>query len=182
MAKFNDKYNDKHSGDKSNPQEDKLDLEMEKMDKNSFFSILKKNIYIIVPFILFFLMILGYVLNSDWGVKKNLTKKDISELKPEYYVNLKDIMVSLSDNSGKKSYLKLSLSIHLSEDYEVKQVEAKLPIIKDTIQVFLKDLRVSDFNYPGVTLKIKEELTKRVNKVVSPLEIKDVLLQDILVN
>ena len=37
-------------------------------------------------------MILGYVFSSDWGAKKNQTKKDISELKLEYYVNLKDII------------------------------------------------------------------------------------------
>lgn len=184
MVKFSDKYNDKHKENIFKDQKNNTDIDQmfEKNSNKQFFGFLKNNTYLIVTFILLSLAALAYVFNSEWDGKKNNSKKDISGLKPEYYINLKDIMVNLSDSGGKKSYLKLSLSIHVSEDYDVKHVEAKLPIIKDTIQVFLKDLRVSDFNYPGITLKIKEELTKRINKVVSPVEIRDTLIQDILVN
>jgi len=184
MSKFNDKYNDKGKEEAFVKKTNEMDIKSkdQNITKYQFFRILKKNVYFIIPFVLLLLTILGYALNMGVDFSKIRTKKEISELKPEYYVGINDIIVSLIENNNKKSYLKISLSIHLSEDYDVKQVEAKLPIIKDSLQVFLKELRASDFNYPGITLKIKEELTKRINKVVAPVEVKDVLIQDIMVN
>jgi hypothetical protein len=57
-----------------------------------------------------------------------------------------------------------------------------MPAVKDSLVTFLRSLRSTDFNSSGSTIYLKEELTKRINKIVAPVVIKEVLFQEITVN
>ena len=87
-----------------------------------------------------------------------------------------------SDDTKKATYLKLTVVLRVSSDDEAKIVQGKLPMIVDSFQTFLAGLRPIDFNGTGVTLLLKEELTKRVNKLTAPVVVEDVLFKEVIVN
>lgn len=98
------------------------------------------------------------------------------------YLNLEPIIVNLLSSNNKQNYAKLTLTLQLSSDQEIQKVEAKLPIIIDAIQGFLRELRAEDFNGSGNTLLLKEELLKRVNRTTYPLVVNDILFREIVIN
>ncbi len=116
---------------------------------------------------------------------QNTTQSVTSSSKEEIknsYLNLDPIIVNLLSSSGKQNYAKLTLTLQLSSDQEIKKIEAKLPIIIDTIENFLRELRVEDFNGSGNTFLLKEEFLKRINRITYPLVIDDVLFKEVVVN
>jgi len=58
----------------------------------------------------------------------------------------------------------------------------KMQIIKDTLITFLRSLRSTDFNSSSSAIYLKEEISKRINKITAPVVIKEVLFQEITVN
>jgi flagellar FliL protein len=101
---------------------------------------------------------------------------------PNTYLELDTIIVNLLPSGSKQNYLKLSLTLQLNSELEVKAVKAKFPIIIDVLQSFLRELREVDFNGTGSTLKLKEELIRRINRTTSPIVIKDVLFKEMVIN
>ena len=51
----------------------------------------------------------------------------------------------------------------------------------DHFQVFLRELRVDDLNGSAGIYRIKEELLRRVSIAVYPVEIRDVLFKEMLI-
>ncbi|PCJ29267.1 MAG: hypothetical protein COA94_01895 [Rickettsiales bacterium] len=98
------------------------------------------------------------------------------------YLDIDPITVSLLSTRIKKEYLKLDLTLRLSSEHDSTTLETKMPIIKDALITFLKTLRKSDFNSSSSTIYLKEEISKRINKIAAPIMIKEVLFQEITVN
>jgi len=98
------------------------------------------------------------------------------------YVVIEPMVVNLLTSGQKPVYLRLSLMLKLATESDVKIVQTKLPVIVDELQVFLTGLRPADLSGTGGSLLLKEELTKRINKITSPILMKDVLLKEILIN
>jgi len=51
----------------------------------------------------------------------------------------------------------------------------------DQIQTYLRELRVSDLNGSAGLFRLKEELTRRVNTVISPSQVNAVLFKEIVI-
>ncbi|NRB10897.1 MAG: flagellar basal body-associated FliL family protein [Rickettsiaceae bacterium] len=97
------------------------------------------------------------------------------------YLDMEQIVVGLS-STGKKAFLRIDLTLRLNSELERSAVMAKMPIIKDALITFLRSLRTSDFNSSNSTLYLKEEISKRLNKITAPIVVKEVLFQEITVN
>ncbi|MES2214816.1 MAG: flagellar basal body-associated FliL family protein [Pseudomonadota bacterium] len=105
-----------------------------------------------------------------------------SEPQVESFYDMDEIVVNLISNTTQRHYLKLILSFRLSSTQDSLEVGKRLREIQDSYNVFLKELRPQDFSGSGATLRLKEELTKRVNKIMYPIEVKDLLFKEILVD
>ena len=92
------------------------------------------------------------------------------------------ITVGLSGSGAKKEYLRMDITMRLGTEQESVAVLAKMPVIKDTLITFLRTLRSTDFNSSNSTLYLKEEISKRINKITAPIVVKEVLFQEITVN
>ena len=61
-----------------------------------------------------------------------------------------------------------------------RAIEARLPLVIDGFQSFLRELRPEDLAGASGTYRIKEELLIRVNTAAAPVRARDVLVQELI--
>ncbi len=159
--------------------------------KSDFYHKLKK--WGLIPLILLF-CIIAIVFFFFKVLNKNKSYTTISEnnsqattnktaaIATNNYIELQPIIANLLYTNSKQSYLKLTLTIQLSSDKDIILVEEKTPVVIDTLQTFASGLRASDLTGTGNIILLKEELIKRINKVVYPVVISDVLVKEMIIN
>ena len=95
--------------------------------------------------------------------------------------DLPEMIVNLVSNPKKPAYLKIHMSLELDENEDLATLERLMPRVIDHFQVFLRELRVDDLNGSAGIYRIKEELLRRVSVAVYPVEIRDVLFKEMLI-
>jgi len=151
----------------------------------------KKGLLIIIPLIIvilsatyFFYKVIKTpkIYNNTNELAAAKTLENINEINANTYIDLEPMVINLAPSSAKQNYLKLTMTLQFSSDVETKVAQVKLPNIIDSFQTFLREVRASDLNGSGSMLQLKEELVKRVNKVVYPVVIENILFKEMLVN
>jgi flagellar protein FliL len=102
------------------------------------------------------------------------------ELNSVYY-ELEGFIVNLRKVGGQPSFLKMAVTLEVEGAENVVKVQSKLPVIRDTFQVYLRELRADDLQGSSGIFRLREGLLLRVNKVVYPIKITDILFREILV-
>jgi flagellar FliL protein len=99
------------------------------------------------------------------------------------FYDLPEILVNLNSQAPgrKQNFLKIRVSLELQSPLDVPKVEAVIPRIIDNFQVYLRELRVDDLQGSSGMLRLREELTTRVNQAIKPAKVSDVLFKEILV-
>lgn len=148
--------------------------------------ILKKVAIILIPLLLcsiggiyFFFKVIRAPKSYD---ASGFSPSKIEEIVQNTYIDFDQMIVNLASPGSKPNYLKITITIQLGSENETKFVQAKIPIIVDAFQTFLRELRATDFSSSGGTMYVKEELIKRINKITYPVVIKDVLFKELIVN
>lgn len=100
---------------------------------------------------------------------------------PGYYYDIPDIVVNLNGNDGKQRYLKLSISIEIPSKEDEPKLIAVMPRITDHFQTYLRELRVDDLRGSAGIYRLRHELLARVNEAANPVDVRDVLFREILV-
>jgi flagellar FliL protein len=100
--------------------------------------------------------------------------------KPVYFA-LGDLLVNLSGEGKHPNFLKVKISLELTDEKEVPLMEALKPRIIDNFQVYLRELRIEDLRGSAGMYRLREELLARVTEAAQPLRVKDVLFQEMLV-
>lgn len=101
--------------------------------------------------------------------------------KSAYFLEIPDISVNLADTGSKPSYLRLKVQLELANQGDLTAVEAVMPRVVDQFQTYLRELRVRDLRGSAGIYRLQMELLTRVNAAVAPVEVKDVLFQEILI-
>jgi len=98
------------------------------------------------------------------------------------FVEVPEILVNLATTGDKPAYLKLTVSLELKGGEEAAHaLEPVLPRVVDQFQTYLRELRVEDLSGSAAMFRLKEELLRRVNMAVEPVEVKDVLFKEMIV-
>jgi len=101
------------------------------------------------------------------------------------FLDMKEMMVNLAgpnvQGTERPRYLKLKISLELSDPKLVTEVQPLLPRIEDTFQVFTRELRPSDLEGSSGVYRLKEELLRRVNIAIYPSKVDAVLFKEILI-
>ncbi len=150
---------------------------------------LKKILSILVPIVLliigavyFFLFVIKAPKNED-VIHEDVGKpKYNATLEQNSYLDIDPIIVGLTSIGPTREYLKIDMTLRVGNEKESQAIIEKMPLIKDALIVFLRSLRSSDFNSSSSTIYLREEITKRINKIVAPVSVKEVLFQEINVN
>jgi flagellar protein FliL len=102
--------------------------------------------------------------------------------KPPAFVEVPDIMVNLAGSPGERvQYLKLKVVLELKEEKQIEAIKPSMPRVTDIFQTYLRELRATDLNGSAGLFRLKEELTKRVNIAISPIQVNAVLFKEIVV-
>ncbi len=91
------------------------------------------------------------------------------------------MIVNLNTEDGTPRFLRLTVQLELAHPEEKADVEAVIPRVIDQFQTYLRELKVRDLRGSAGIYRLQMELLWRVNKAVAPVEIKDVLFQEILI-
>jgi flagellar basal body-associated protein FliL len=150
---------------------------------------IKKILIIAAPIILaiiggvyfFFFVIHAPATNENVEIHQESEQPQL-KLESNTYLDVDPITIGLTPSGSKKEYLRLDLALRLSSESEGTAILAKMPIIKDTLIIFLRSLRSTDFNSSSSAIYLKEEISKRINKITAPIVVKEVLFQEITVN
>ena len=124
---------------------------------------------------------LGYLdqfLISEDELAKQQNETQVQEIT---YMDLEEVLVSINSGDNKQKYLKLRLSLELSNQADQAAVTNALPRIKDRFQGFLRELRPEELQGSAAVYRIKEELLTRINTLIRPLKIREVLISDMVV-
>jgi flagellar FliL protein len=102
------------------------------------------------------------------------------------FLELKEMMVNLSGQniqqlSERPRYLKMKITLEVSDPKIVAEVQPLLPRIEDTFQVYTRELRPSDLEGSAGVYRLKEELLRRVNVAIYPSKVDAVLFKEILI-
>lgn len=96
------------------------------------------------------------------------------------FLEIPTMIVNLNTEDGTPRYLRLTVQLELKNAADMPKVEAVMPRVVDQFQTYLRELRVKDLRGSAGIYRLQTELLWRVNQA-SPVEIKDVLFQEILI-
>ncbi len=146
---------------------------------------LSPKIKIIVITIIVFLLILGLggFLRHLKKTQQEQTKQVEAQLKEpaQSLVDMDGFIVNLNTEGKSVSFLKLKIKLELSDAKDKATLEEKMPKIRDTFQLYLRELRPADMQGSVGLYRLREELLLRVNKLVYPVQIEDLLFDEVLV-
>jgi flagellar FliL protein len=110
------------------------------------------------------------------------THAEAAPAKPPVFLDVPDMLVNLTGAPGERvQYLKVRVVIEVKEEKQIEAIKPAMPRVVDLFQVYLRELRPSDLNGSAGLFRLKEELTRRVNTVVSPSQVNAVLFKEIVV-
>jgi len=97
------------------------------------------------------------------------------------FFDMPTMVVNIQSSDPTPAYLKLSVSLELATAEEKPGIQALMPRIVDQFQSYLRELRIDDLHGSAGTLRVKEELLRRINMVAAPYPVRDVLLKEMIV-
>jgi flagellar FliL protein len=100
---------------------------------------------------------------------------------PSVFMNLPELIVNLNTGQRRANFLKITIALELQNQTDVPRIEAQMPRIVDTFQVYLRELRVEDLRGSAGMFRLREELLARVNAAAQPVQVTDVLFREMLV-
>lgn len=98
-----------------------------------------------------------------------------------FFLPIPTMVVNLNSEDGVARYLRLTVHLELASAAKAPAVEAVMPRVIDQFQTYLRELRVKDLRGSAGIYRLQMELLWRVNKAAQPVEIKNVLFQEILI-
>ena len=102
--------------------------------------------------------------------------------KPPSFVDIPDMLVNLVGAPGERvQYLKVKVVLEVKEEPQVEKIKPALPRVTDLFQTYMRERRPSDLNGSAGLFRLKEELTKRVNAVISPDHVNAVLFKEVVI-
>src|ERR1700704_1926739 len=102
--------------------------------------------------------------------------------KAPLFIDVPEVLVNLVGAPGERiQYLKVKVVLEVKEEKQVEAIKPTMPRVSDIFQTYMRELRPSDLNGSAGLFRLKEELTRRVNAVISPGQVNAVLFKEIVV-
>ncbi|MBR1778776.1 MAG: flagellar basal body-associated FliL family protein [Alphaproteobacteria bacterium] len=98
------------------------------------------------------------------------------------FFDVPEILVNLSVRAGQKPiYFKIRVALEMNSAADAEQVEKMLPRIVDSLQFYLREMRLEEIQGSVGTYRLKEEIHSRLNRILAPIKVNDVLFKEILI-
>ena len=136
-------------------------------------------LYVVLPVLLLIGAGIGVYMSGIFGGSDETAEKPAVVELPVYY-DMPDFLVNLA-GPPPQHYLKMRVSLQVSDKAAVPLVEAAMPRILDGFQTFLRELRPEDLEGSQGMLNLREELMRRLALATPEPVVKDVLFREIMV-
>lgn len=100
---------------------------------------------------------------------------------PSVYHDLPDLLVNLNVAGRQARFLKISVSLELGSAGDVAAIQAAMPRVIDHFQTYLRELRLDDLRGSAGIYRLRQELLTRVSAAAQPVQVRDVLFRELLV-
>ena len=97
------------------------------------------------------------------------------------HFELDEFLVNLNTSGNQSRFLKMSIQLELNSEEDKIAIESYVPRIRDSLQIYLRELRAEDLRGSAATYRLKEELMLRLTKTVYPIPINDILFKDFII-
>lgn len=109
------------------------------------------------------------------------SEEDQAKLPQTTYFDLEEFLVNLNNPGKQVSFLKMTVTLQLPNLGAKAEVEKKMPHVRDSFQVYLRELRSVDLQGSAGIQRLREELLLRLNKIIEPEKVEDILFKEIIV-
>lgn len=96
------------------------------------------------------------------------------------FVDVPPMIVNLRVPGGQSRMLKVHVVLVPARAEDAPQLTARLPLVIDAFQPFLRELRPDDLAGSAAVFRIKEELLRRAQDAVGHGKVGDVLVQELI--
>ncbi|MBB4840150.1 flagellar FliL protein [Sphingomonas kyeonggiensis] len=96
------------------------------------------------------------------------------------FLDVPAMMVNLRSPDGQARFLKLHFMIVPGDGVAPDDLKEKLPLVLDSFQPFLRELRPEDLSGSAAVFRIKEEMMVRATATLGDGQVKDILIQDLV--
>lgn len=99
------------------------------------------------------------------------------------FIPVPDVLVNLKgDRKSRPTFLKVSIVLQIHDGQHAKEtIEPFIPKVVDQMQLFLRDLDINDVSGANNLQRLRRELLMRVNNVMAPHKVDDVLIKEFLI-
>ena len=97
------------------------------------------------------------------------------------FFDMGEVVVNLQTDGKRQVFLKLVMQLELEAEEDKLIIEKIKPRIIDNFQTYLRELRLDDLRGSAGLYRLREELLFRVTEAAQPVKVKDVLIQQMLV-
>jgi flagellar FliL protein len=95
--------------------------------------------------------------------------------------DLPELVVNLAATTERPQFLRMKVTLEVADAAVIETLKPVMPRVLDTFQVHLRELRAVDLEGSAGLFRLREELTRRVNRAIAPARIKAVLFKEIVV-
>lgn len=97
------------------------------------------------------------------------------------FVNLPELLVNLELSGRRLRFLKFTAALEVVGEDAAEVVRRFVPRVTDNIHVYLRSLHAEELGGAEAVYRIKKDLLARINQVVEPAEVREVLVKEMLV-
>ncbi len=98
-----------------------------------------------------------------------------------YFIELPKLKINLKSNKENFSFIETSIALELAKPSYKSTISALLPRILDAINTYLREMSIADLHESGSLYQIKEALLERINFLIAPAHINDILFKELFV-
>lgn len=98
------------------------------------------------------------------------------------FYTLPSMVVNMQTADGRPTFLKLKLTLELPDGSVADELDPNLPRLTDMFQMFLRELRPEDLSGSQGGYQLRMEILRRVNMVIAPAKVNQVLIEEMLIN
>ena len=169
--------------------EDEAGLPEEESDDSGRMPGKKIVLFFVLPVVLVIGLVAGAYfmgfLDPYFGEKQDPAAVEKARLEEQraraVFFDLPELLVNLNAPGRRTNFLKISISLELAAEADIKRLEVVMPRIVDGFQVYLRELRVTDLKGSAGIYRLREDLLRRVNETARPIKINDVLFKEVLI-
>lgn len=143
----------------------------------------KKKLFIIIAAAAVLLIGGGVAMMLAGGKKDEEAKamNDPNLVAKTVYFDLDEFLVNLNNPGNQVSFLKTIITLELPNQATLLEVQSKMPRVRDTFHVYLRELRNSELQGSAGLQRLRAELLLRINEILEDNKVNDILFKEITV-